>query len=222
MSLKEMLEKKRNAVLEEERQKQEAEAQRQADEAVVPHPLRGRAAGWLDDYVRGQLVLRKEGNALDEAGVLLRPFAIGLGLSLEHFSELQEEVSYYDEQSSGEMLQKLCSELKEPEEIICFLCDIVKLHGEEYTLEGDFLELWRSVCMGLFHVGSEETALMENFCRRVAKREGRKRGDDFGDMPQELMQYYLSLPGVGNGQYLVIDSSGGYDVNERPFGIYGF
>ncbi|MBO4512385.1 MAG: SUMF1/EgtB/PvdO family nonheme iron enzyme [Victivallales bacterium] len=238
MGLKEILDKKRYALLEEEqhqkqeaelqrqeaelqrqaeeRQRQEAETQRMADAAVPPHPLHGRAIGLLDDYVRGQLVLRKEGKPLDEAGALLRPFAIALGMSLEHFGELQVEVSCYDEQSNYEMLQMLCNELQKDEEIICFLCDLVKLHGEEYTLEGDFLDLWRSVCMGLFHLSSEETAFLERFCARITKGGQSEYGDDFGKMPKELIQYYLLLPMVENGLYLVIDLSSGANSSKYP------
>ena len=223
MKLKDFLDKKRNALLEKERkqaeaerQRQEAEARRLAGEAVEPHPLRGRDALLLDDYALAQLVLRNEGETLDTEGKLLHPFAIALGISLEHFSDLQEKTSLYDEVSNCEVLEKVCGELKEPEEIICFLCDLVKLHGEEYALEGDFLDLWRSVSMGLFQVGSEKTALMERLCARIAKRERRKRGDDFGDIPEELVQYYLTQQVALNGQYLVIDLSGGANASQYP------
>ncbi len=219
MKLKDFLDKKRNALLEEERkqaereaERQEAEAQRLADEAIEPHPLRGRDASLLDDYALAQLVLRNEGETLDTDGKLLRPFAIALGIPHEHFSDLQEEVSLYDEVSNRETLEKVCGELKEPEEIICFLCDLVKLHGENYTLEGEFLDLWQSVGMGLFQIGSEETALLERLCARIAKRERRMRGDDFGDIPEEIVQYYLSQ----HGQYLVIDLSGGANASQYP------
>lgn len=235
MGLKDFLDKRRNAVLEEERkqaeaerqrqqaqleaerQRQQAEAQRLADEAVAPHPLRGRSADLLDDYVLGQLVLRSEGRTLDEAGSLLRPFAVSLGIPLEHFNDLVEEVSFYDEQSNDETIQKLCGELKESEEIICFLGDLAKLHGETYTLEGDFLELWRSICMGLFLIGSEEMALLERFCARIANGDKLMRGDDFRDIPQGLIQYYLQAHHVvGDGKYLVIDLSDGANASRYP------
>ncbi len=211
MKLKDLLDKKRDALLEEE-QKQ---AQRLAVEAVEPHPLRGRKSALLDDYVRGQLVLRKEGDTLDKNGDLLRPFAVALGIPLKHFADLLEEVSNYDEESHSVALEKVCGELKKWEEIICFLCDMVRLHGDEYALEGEFLDLWRSVSMGLFQVASEKTALLERLCERIAKRERRRRGDDCGDIPRELVQYYLSLPSVGK-QYLVIDLSGGADARQYP------
>ena len=70
--------------------------------------------------------------------------------------------------------------------------------------------------MGLFQLSSEKMALMERFCARIAKRERRNRGDDFGDIPQELIQYYLFQPRVGNGLYLVIDLSSGANASKYP------
>ena len=72
---------------------------RRLQENIVAHPLKGRDSAWVDDYVRGQLMLRKVGKTLDKKGMLLRSFAVNLGISLEHLAELEMEVSKYDEQS---------------------------------------------------------------------------------------------------------------------------
>ncbi len=224
MGFKDLLKQRREALLEEERKKQEEERKkqeeerkRQAEAAIAPHPLRGREAAWRDDYVRGQLVLRGEGKTLDSEGALLRPFAISLGIAPEHFAELEQEVSFYDEQSNSETMEMLLGMLKQDEEVVCFMCDIARLHGDRYAFGGEFLELWRDICMGLFQVGSEKMAKLELLCERIAKGEWRRRRDDFGQISKGLILYYLySLRGVGNGQYLVIDLSGGANADQYP------
>ena len=239
MGLKDLLDTKRNALLEMERkqeemerQRQESEAQRLADEAVVSHPLRGRDTVLLDDYIRWQLVLRNEGNTLDTEGTLLRPFSISLGVPLVHLTELEEEVSFYDEKAKCEPLNALSMGLKQPDEQVCFLCDMARLHGENYSLDGGFLELWRSVCMGVFEVGSRQMAFYERLAKLIAKGEKRLQDhgfwrihdntiqyyqdDDFGSLPHDIIQYYLHpLQGRYN-QYMVIDLSGGPNASRYP------
>ena len=203
--------------LEEERRKEAEERQRKADAAVVPHPLRGRDSAFLDDYVRGQLMLREEGRVLDEAGVLLHPFAVGLGIPLARFEVLQKEVAAYDSQAKVRLWRSLPNLLKQPDEVVCFLCDLARLHGETYALEGEFLEQWRAVCIAVFHVDVGRMAALERLASRIAEGGGRKLGDDFGDLPQALVRYYLeSQPVAGNRQYLVVDLSGGANASQYP------
>ena len=44
--------------------------------------------------------------------------------------------------------------------------------------------------------------LLRFFLPRYMVPDSKKRGDDFGDIPQEIVQYYLSQQVAGNGQYL--------------------
>ena len=239
MILKDLLNQKRNAVLEkehkqeeeerrrqeEERQRKEAERWLQTEAAVAPHPLRGRNAAMLDEYVRGQLVLRNEGKTLDEAGDLLRLFTISLGISFEHFAELEQEISFYDDQSKGEILEGLSEILKQSDEVVCFMCDMARLHGDEYSLDGEFLELWRSVCIGIFQVGSKEMVFFERLATLIARREMLNDEDEFDNIPKELIQYFLgslsmekrrSLLRLRNRQYLIIDLSSGPNASHYP------
>ena len=168
-----------------------AEALRRSDEAVVPHPLRGREPDWLDDYVRAQLLLRDMGGTLDEAKVLLRPFAISLGIPLHHFEKVRHEAASYGEQEKCDLLERLPNLLSKPDEVACFLCDMAHQHGEKYQFEGEFQGLWRDVAMGIFQLADELMAALERLAARIASGGGLNPDDRFGKLPRELVLYYL-------------------------------
>ena len=208
-------------------------ALRLTDQAVAPHPLRGRAPDWLDDYVRGQLLLRDMGETLDEAKVLLRPFAISLGVPLPHFEELKQEVANYGDQEKCDLLDRLPNLLAKAEEVVCFMCDMVCQHGEKFPFEGEFMELWRDVATGLFLLVGGRMAVLECLASRIASGGGINQDEKFGGLPRALLLHYLDplqaamecessvteerqpLP-AKPGQYLVIDLSGGHNASHYP------
>ena len=182
--------------------KQDKKERHCLQESYGAHPLRGRDSSWLDDYMRGQLILRKEGKTLDKGGTLLRSFAVSLGISLEHLAELELEISQYDEQSNGEIWVRLSELSKNANDTVYFMFDMARLHGESYSLEGEFLDLWNNVCMLVFHVNSSQTAFLQRYAARIAKGEKHWSKNDFGNDSQKI-------PWLGDGNYLVIDLSGG-------------
>ena len=220
MALRDFLKKKSAAQLEAERQQQEQERLAQEEAAIPAHPLRGQDAKLLDDYALAQLVLRNEVKPLDDDGTQLRHFLSALGIPREHRSELAQTVEFFDDQAKGELLNRLPETLS-PEATVCFLADLARLHGAEYEWKGDFPEFWQEVCTGIFEIAPEARNALELLARRIAAGQGRQRGDDFGELPPELLAYYLggnagsvNLP---NGQYLVIDLSGGPNAQQYPY-----
>ena len=210
-----------------------AEELRQADATVAPHPLRGREPAWLDDYVRGQMVLRCEGGTLDEAKALLRPFAVSLGIPLPRFEKVRQEAAAYGDQAKCDLLDRLPNLLSKPEEVACFLCDMARQHGEKYQLDGEFLGLWRDVATGLFQLGGERMAALERLATRIASGGGLNPDERFGDLPRPLVLHYLDPQqaakegeyrvagevqhqAVRAAQYLVIDLSGGHNASHYP------
>ena len=204
-------------------QRRAAEELRQADEAVVPHPLRGREPAWLDDYARCQLMLRGEGKTLDENKTLLRPFAIALGIPLPRFEKLRQEVAGYGDQEKCDLFDRLPDMLAWTEEVSCFMCDMVRQHGEKYQLEGEFLALWRDVAIGVFQLSGERLESLERLASRIASGGELKPDEKFGELPLVFVQYYLAPQQVagqyrvkGTGQYMVIDLSGGCTASQYP------
>ena len=192
-----------------------AEELRQADAAVAPHPLRGREPDWLDEYARGQLVLREMGGTLDETKSLLRPFAIALGIPLPRFEKVRQEVAAYGDQGKGDLLERLPSLLSKAEEVACFMCDMVRQHGEKYQLDGDFLGLWRDVAIGLFQLGGERMVALEHLAARIASGDGLSPDDRFGDIPRPLVLHYLDpQQAAKEGEYRGLTPAGcGGDAN---------
>ncbi|MCR4572223.1 MAG: formylglycine-generating enzyme family protein [Lentisphaeria bacterium] len=183
---------------------------------VSPHPLRDRDVALLDDYVMGQLILRDEIKPLDD-GKLLHLFARSLGIAMAHLEEIKQIASLYDDQAKSEHLDKLALSLDEREGVVCFLCDIAKLHGENYEFKGEVRDYWNDIGVGIFHFSDRRMECLERLCCRMTTGGVRQSEDNFGDVPEAIIAYCLPEPTISVCDYLVIDLSGGPLVDKYPF-----
>ena len=160
---------------------------------VEKHPLGGAGADFIDLYVKSILIFRSELPLEypdpEEGKKQLRLFARSFGLTREQQSELEHEVSFYDDQAKTETLLELSSR-DNAEAMTCFMCDAARLHGMCYKFEGDFADFWRDAACGIAKLSGERLAAAEKFCRDIAS--GRKLADpkSYVPVPEVLVAYF--------------------------------
>ena len=212
----EHLEKEREARELAEKKEREAREQTELDAAPVPqHPLRGQD-DVLEDYMLGQLILRDEMPPQDAEGRQPLLLARSLGFGRGRFDEISQKASLYDDQAKAEHLEKLGGILLQNDEIDCFLCDIVFLHG---GFDEQMQNFWRTVCFGVFKLDEIRVASLENLCRMVSGGRQYVYKDAIGNVSEEVIDYCLAWnPSVVIMEtFLVIDLSGGKKAEEYSF-----
>ena len=224
------------------RQKEEQEMQRavlaarKRDEAVEaipvePHPLCGEASAFIDLYVKSVLILRSElpleYSDPEEGKKQLRLFARSLGLSKDRQYELEKEVSSFDEPVKEVTLSTLSAQ-GNADDMTCFMCDVARLHGWGYKFEGDFADLWRGIACVIAKFSGDRLAATEKLCRDIASGREVTSLTKYAPISEKIICYFGKEAFANairhseqeqdtNGQYLVIDLSGGPNAAEYPF-----
>ena len=227
MGLKDFL-KQKNEAQKAERERQKAEERAEAVESipVEPHPLRDAGKDFVELYVKSVLILRAEVPLeypdSEEEKKQLRLFGRSLGLTLEKQSELEKEVSAYTDRVKMDTLAELSSR-GGTEFGTCFMCDIARLHGEKYEFEGDFADVWSDAAGGVAGLSDEGLAAAEKLSADIASRLVSVSPGNYAPLPDFLVTYFgqeAFRPAGGNtnpdGQYLVIDLSGGANAEQYP------
>ena len=187
--------------------------------AVPPHPLLGSERSLVEDYVLGQLLLRLEAPPQDAEGERLCIFGRSLGLAQEDMDRLCEVASLYDGQARMEHFGKLSQILRRPEDVDCFLCDVVFLHGRDSRFEGEFLALWKSVCLGIFKLEGARASGLEKLCRKLSGGNCLPPGGGFDGVSEVAVGHCRGLCTLGmpSDTYLVVDLSGGPAADAYPW-----
>ena len=176
-------------------------------DAEILHPFTMQDDSLVDNYLLGLLFLFEAGR-IEYKGIQFSNLAEALGVTGKRLDELLEVASLYDEQAKHEHFDNLPSWLSSSPGKYSILCDLACFRMKEEQVDGAFLKFWRHACLDILHLDEDEAVALENLCFRMSLGIQQMRREDFGSIPDSVLEYYLPTP-VTPGKYLVIDLSGG-------------
>lgn len=179
------------------------------------HPLNGHDIILLKLYIQGLSFMFPNFQQVFERDSF-HALAEDLGIPSADFSEIQQETYRYDEiakQATFDQLHISSDAISKS----CFFCDFTWLFLEN-SHGGNYSECWKNMCK-TFHLNMNDSKHLELLCKRMVSGENRMLDDDFGEIPQSVINYYLPCDHDSledSGEYLVIDLSEGANAINYP------
>ena len=186
------------------------------------HPLKGKSPNLLNHYLNGLLLLLPEKHPEGNGHAFIQ---LVNSLDRQEYldNNMHEMIPRYDDIA----IQQEFTCLKDSADFIlfsCFLCDLVRLHVEDGGANA-LPARWKDVCKDIFNLNDDVSNSLEHLCTMIARRQKREPTDDFGQIPESVVTYYLPIiasntgtpsPANNDNKYLVIDISGGPKATSYP------